>query len=246
VHPVLFYIGDVAVKSYGTFLCVAFLCGIALALRRAPGLGLDREVVIEVSIVIILTSLLGAKALWWLTHPAADPLRSPLSGLSVLGGVALATAATFAYARVRRVPALALADGLAPSVLLGAGITRIGCFLNGCCHGIPCDWPWAIRLPGGIATLHPTQLYASALAFAGCAALLAWARRKPAAGSLFWAFLLIVGGVRLGLEPLRQADPGSVRELAGVALSGNRLAALGMGLLGAVGLGLTHKRRSSE
>jgi phosphatidylglycerol---prolipoprotein diacylglyceryl transferase len=31
--------------------------------------------------------------------------------------------------------------------MLGLAFGRLGCFLNGCCFGAPCDLPWAIRFP---------------------------------------------------------------------------------------------------
>jgi phosphatidylglycerol:prolipoprotein diacylglycerol transferase len=40
-------------------------------------------------------------------------------------------------------------DIIAPSAALGMGLGRIGCFLNGCCWGLPADLPWAVRFPFG-------------------------------------------------------------------------------------------------
>ena len=36
---------------------------------------------------------------------------------------------------------------MAPAILLGLAIGRIGCLMNGCCYGGPCDYPWAIEFP---------------------------------------------------------------------------------------------------
>ncbi len=33
--------------------------------------------------------------------------------------------------------------------MLGAAIGRLGCFLNGCCFGGPCELPWAVTFPTG-------------------------------------------------------------------------------------------------
>ena len=41
-----------------------------------------------------------------------------------------------------RVPLLATADLIAPSLLLGLALGRVGCLLNGCCYGGRCDLPW--------------------------------------------------------------------------------------------------------
>ena len=63
-------------------------------------------------------------------------------GALVSGGLAL-----LAFIHRYRVPGLALADLIAPSVVIGLGIGRLGCFLNGCCFGGPCDLPWAVTFP---------------------------------------------------------------------------------------------------
>ena len=46
-----------------------------------------------------------------------------------------------------RVPLLATADLIAPSMLLGLALGRVGCMLNGCCFGGPCDLPWKVTFP---------------------------------------------------------------------------------------------------
>ncbi len=44
-------------------------------------------------------------------------------------------------------PLLATADLIAPSMLLGLALGRVGCLLNGCCYGGPCDLPWKVTFP---------------------------------------------------------------------------------------------------
>jgi len=44
-------------------------------------------------------------------------------------------------------PGLALCDLITPSMALGLALGRIGCFLNGCCYGDLCEWPWAVQFP---------------------------------------------------------------------------------------------------
>ena len=46
-----------------------------------------------------------------------------------------------------RMPLLATADLIAPSMLLGLALGRVGCLLNGCCFGGPCDLPWKVTFP---------------------------------------------------------------------------------------------------
>jgi hypothetical protein len=68
---------------------------------------------------------------------------------------------------------LVLAGGRRPATLDLVALTipipwmaaKLGCFLNGCCHGRPCSLPWAVTFPPGARTappgvpIHPSQLY---------------------------------------------------------------------------------------
>jgi phosphatidylglycerol:prolipoprotein diacylglycerol transferase len=40
-----------------------------------------------------------------------------------------------------------MADLIAPSMMVGLALGRIGCLLNGCCYGGQTDWPWAVTFP---------------------------------------------------------------------------------------------------
>ncbi len=260
MHPFLFEVNGFGLPAYGTFLTLAFGLGIALAARRANARGLDGDRVIDLGLIVLVAALVGSRLLYAVTH--VELLRDPETGwtdvvnpfqsaggagavgLSMMGGVVLATLAGVAYVRWKRLPLLPLADVVAPSALLGEAITRIGCFLNGCCHGVVCSLPWGVRFPKGQAALHfpgeavhPTQLYTSLLAFVGFLGLLALARRRPAPGVVFCAFLALWGGIRFGVDFVRWYEEGSILfHAGGVAFTIHQAIALGMVLAGGLGL----------
>ena len=68
-------------------------------------------------------------------------------GLVVYGSIFGGALALMLFTRKYRVPGLALTDLIAPAVLLGVSLGRIGCFLNGCCYGGVCELPWAVPIP---------------------------------------------------------------------------------------------------
>jgi len=70
---------------------------------------------------------------------------SPGLAAGALLGVLLAAA-------LWRVPLLLLADMFAPAMFIISAIWRVGCFLNGCCYGLPTGLPWGLRFP---ALDHP-------------------------------------------------------------------------------------------
>jgi phosphatidylglycerol:prolipoprotein diacylglycerol transferase len=259
LHPILFHIGSYGVPAYGVALTLAFALGIAIARRRARAVGIDEERVIDACLIALVASLVGARLLWVATHPelfaahgrwidALNPFGGRglgFAGLSMMGGVVLATASSLAYLAWRRMPLLATADLLAPSVALGEGITRIGCFLNGCCYGHACTaWVCLAFPPGsgahaafGGAPVLPTQLLASALGVAGFFALSAlWrARRRP--GVVLFAFFAWVGGQRLVLDALRAHDPGTIwARVGGIGIPSSSLLSAALVAIAIAGL----------
>jgi phosphatidylglycerol:prolipoprotein diacylglycerol transferase len=261
VHPILFEIAGYGVASYGLALVLSFALGIGLAGRRAAARGLDEGRVIEVGIVALVSSLVGARLLWVVSH--LDTFRGPgrswldalvlaavggtgVVGLSIMGGVALAAVASAAYVRWVGMPLLRVADAVTPSLALGVGIGRIGCFLNGCCYGRVCELPWAVRFPEGSPAaalfagrgVHPTQLYESLAGFV-LFALLSWLwRRRLREGTVFFAALVGLAAVRLAIDTLRHHDASTVLflMLGGSPFTTTSVLCVGMVAVGIAGL----------
>lgn len=230
MHPILFRVGSYEVPSYGVFLTLAFAAGIWVAQRRAAARGIDRERILDVCMLILFTSIVGARLLWVVTHleqfqaphgswtDALNPFRGGayvgFAGLSVLGGVVLATVSALGFLAWKQMPVLATADVLAPSVALGQAITRIGCLLNGCCYGLPCSGAFCIQYPPDSAVhaayhgaaVHATPLYSAAAGLLFFVLLSALLRRAPFPGAVFAAFLALVGLERIFLDLVRHQD----------------------------------------
>ncbi|MGC4005305.1 MAG: prolipoprotein diacylglyceryl transferase [Pirellulales bacterium] len=68
-----------------------------------------------------------------------------------------------AFAWKFKMPVALLLDLAAPSMALGQALGRIGCFMNGCCFGGPCELPWAVTFPeqspAFVQELENGQLY---------------------------------------------------------------------------------------
>ncbi|MBI4553512.1 MAG: prolipoprotein diacylglyceryl transferase [Candidatus Latescibacteria bacterium] len=212
MHPILFKLGPLAVRSYGVLLALSFLAGVYVALWRARQRGLDPSRLLTMCLLIVASSIVGARVLYviphweeFIGHPfdIISPVQSSgdigITGLTMYGGVIAALATSIWYLKRHRQPVWRTADACAPSIALGIGLTRIGCFLNGCCFGLPSTLPWAVTFPELSAAgalfprtpLHPAQLYSSLYGFALFGALLAVDRRDRYDGFLFALFLMI-------------------------------------------------------
>jgi phosphatidylglycerol:prolipoprotein diacylglycerol transferase len=204
VHPEIFQVGVLHVRSYGLLLAVAFLVGTWLALREARRLKLDEDRMVTVILVTLVASVLGARALYVLEH--VDEFRREWGSI---GGLLTA--------RQLGLPMWLVADALTPSLALGTMFGRIGCFLNGCCYGRPTTLPWGVIYPAdsfaglefGPVPVHPSQLY---FALSGLVLFLVfWSlrRRFQVPGVLFWTFIAAFALVRIPLDFTRAYEPAS-------------------------------------
>jgi phosphatidylglycerol:prolipoprotein diacylglycerol transferase len=148
-------------------------------------------------------------------------------GLIFYGGLAFAVLGAMLYMKYRKIPIMYGSDIIAPSVALGYTITRVGCFLNGCCYGHETNWITGVhgwkegtgaamhtaslffsKLFGGEAVpevikLHPTQLYSAGINLIFFIVLfLLWSKRKFD-GMIFWLYIMMYSVYRLGIEFFR-------------------------------------------
>lgn len=212
-------------------LATAFALAIWLTVRRAEARGIGGKFAADLSILVIVVALIGARATYVFTHfeefvdhplDAISPFQSSgrigISGLVLVGGVIAGFLTAWYYSRRRHRPFLAVTDLLAPSVALGIAIGRIGCFLNGCCFGLPTGLPWGCRFPDGSyagyvfpnAHIHPTQLYAVLYMLIIFAVLLIIDRKPRAMGIMSGWFLTFYGVARFINEGFRWYEPGMI------------------------------------
>jgi phosphatidylglycerol:prolipoprotein diacylglycerol transferase len=245
VHPEILQLGPFHLRSYGLMLAVAFLVGTFVSLREARRLELDEDKVLSVILVVLVCSILGARALYVMEHVQqfrrewGSVLALWQGGLTLYGGVVAGTAAAFYSARHWGLPVWRVLDALTPAMALGVFFGRIGCFLNGCCYGRPTQLPWGVVFPAdsfagvefGNVPVHPSQLY-----FAGAGLLLfavVWLarRRVRTPGVLTWSFLALFALSRIPLDLTRAYEPEALAlELGGVELVESQLTSLAIGL----------------
>ncbi len=239
MHPILLQLGSLSIRSYGVAMAVAFLVGILCARRRAAAAGLHPDLIIDLSFFVIVASVAGARGAyvlarwdWFGAHPS-QILRIWDGGLALYGGVVLGIVTGLLFFRKRGVDVWQGADVVAPSLALGVAIGRIGCFFNGCCHGRPCELPWAVTFPPGSyadhvfhgAAVHPTQLYAALAALVFFFVLILVDRRKPFDGFLLWLFVILLTVYRFLIDPVRHYESLSfVIRTDGFSLTNNQAA----------------------
>lgn len=205
--------------TYGICHLIGLVLYFLMARRAARRLELKRRVWIVAGVCYVLGMTLGAKALFDLRH-GQFALRALLDldhyrAGGLWGGLpayfALAIPLVLLLTRRRR----AGLDLVAASIPVPWIVGKVGCLLNGCCHGSPCSLPWAVTFgdgargaPAGVP-LHPTQLYEVGLMLVllGVFALLRSDRWRGT--KLLW-FLLIYGLGRAATDFLRGDNPAPI------------------------------------
>lgn len=220
MHPVLFYLGSWPVHSYGVMFALAILAGTGLSWYLAKRKGKFSDEVLDIVFYIAIAGILGAR-LWQVAFTweyYADEPWTALAvwegGLSVQGGVMGALIALIWYTKRRGLPFWEFADLLAPGMLLGQAIGRVGCFLNGCCYGIPANSRLGVIYPPGSDAyntygsqpLYPTVLFEAGWDLLIMGILLYYSIRKPFHGFLTTAYFILYSLGRFFLEFIRAGD----------------------------------------
>jgi phosphatidylglycerol:prolipoprotein diacylglycerol transferase len=253
MYPILFKVGIIEIRSYGVLLAVSFIIGIYLSIKRARRAQIDPNAIIDLSVVTLISSIVGARLLYAITHlsefkddyltiinPVQKDGTVSCSGLIFFGGLLLALLAGLAYMKWKKLPLGKISDVVAPSVALGVFLTRIGCFLNGCCFGTACELPWGVHFPDkspagffqkiyGYQHIHPSQLYESAWGLVMLAIILLIERRsRRFDGLLLLVALALYSIERFFVDMTRFYDAESTFYVFGLNLSINQIISLAL------------------
>jgi len=226
MYPELFHIGSFPINTYGVFLALAFLFAILITVKLAGRDNLPREKIYDLSLWMLLASLIGSKVLMFLTEPeyrehplqlfSLDFLRS---GGVFYGGLIGAVLTGYFLMKRYKLPWWKTADACAPGVAIGNFFGRQGCFSAGCCWGKPTNLPWGVKFTEvgheitGVPTnsyLHPTQLYESFAMLIVFFFLLWLHRRKRFSGQVILLYLLLYAGIRFTIEFVRDDPRGDI------------------------------------
>ena len=234
MFPILFEVGDWRVPSYAVMMVLGYIVALLTVLmvippgRNSEGESFNRGQALDLFIVMLVASLFGAKIGHTVFEAPGhvgvngqridtvfellrdDPLhwlRLDDPGYVWYGGMIGALLVAVAY--FRRRPHLnpwLYADAFTPAIMIGAMIGRLGCFMGGCCYGVPTELPWGMTFPGTHQAVHPTQLYDAAIAAVLGLGFLARFPRRRFDGELITLLLIAYPALRAMTESVR-GDP---------------------------------------
>jgi phosphatidylglycerol:prolipoprotein diacylglycerol transferase len=228
MDPVCFTLFGHTVYWYGVLLAAGFGAGLLHLTWLARREGRDPAFASDLAFWIIIGGILGARVAYVLGNWgefAQNPLqilRIDKGGLVFYGGFFGAGLAIWLFARARKVPLLWLFDYTLTALPLGHALGRLGCFINGCCHGaVHAGWPactyparssvWWDQVSDGLITeralsalpVWPVQLFEAIANLLIYLILFVAYRRRHSNGALVATYFLLYATARFCLEFLR-------------------------------------------
>ena len=249
MHPIIYtfpesipIIGGASIYSYGVMLGLAFISAWYLSLHNANREGFAYKTTVTAFALAIIFALIGARVAHLITNPDTWRMHgfframfgSKCEGLVAYGGFIGGPLAVWVYIKyVKKADFWSLADCAIAGMCLGLGLTRIGCFLAGCCHGQPTDLPWGISFPAGSQAshvfpgaagasmhVHPTQIYESLVGFALFPLAMFVYKKRKWTGQAFLILIACYAVARFLLEFIRgDTDRGGFGNHAAPTLS---------------------------
>jgi phosphatidylglycerol:prolipoprotein diacylglycerol transferase len=210
--PILFTIGNLQIYSSVVFLILAVLSGLIVGRIESRRLGVSARGfhlygITVVPIGLLLAALNGLVFEIVLWNFVENYAFTGSSGLVSYGAVVGALAWGYVFTRAVKGPVPERLDLIAVTIPLILGIYRIGCLLNGCCHGREIGEILALDFIShqGDATLrYPTQVMLMLMNF-GLFAWLWWRRkRKSFEGEQALLFLILYSLGRLIIDGFRE------------------------------------------
>jgi len=229
VHPIFIQIGDFSIRWFGVMMATGFLvafCNMNYLAKRA---GINQQIISDMLIWILVGGLVGARVAYvianWSTEFSAHPISMFAvykGGLIYYGGLIGGILSSFIYVKMKKQPALPIADVAATSLPIGQAFGRVGCFLNGCCYGKVTEAPIGVEYPINSSpwieqvnnklihsssqctlSMHPVQLYDAFFSIVIFLSLVFVLRKQKFAGITASCYLLFYGLLRFVMEFFR-------------------------------------------
>ena len=220
ISNVAFTILGIDIYWYAIIITFGMVCAVAYATLQSKKIGVTFDDICDFALWTIPIGIIGARLYYVLTSlekydSLGDALNIRDGGLAIYGGILAGAATVFVVSKVKKIDFLALADCVAPGVLLAQGIGRWGNFMNGEAFGGLSDGflrmgidnylSWKTFGVAEMVYVHPTFLYESLWNLLGVLLVYLFSRyiHKKYDGQLFIMTFGWYGLGRMFIEGLR-------------------------------------------
>lgn len=218
MHQYLFFVGDFPIRAYGLILSLSIILATGVAYFLAKQDGRWHNHIVDIGIYSGIAGIVGAR-LWdvfffdwaYYSHHLSEIFYVWQGGMAIQGGIVFGVGAGIIYARRHKIDILALADIVAPAIILGQAIGRCANLLNGDAFGAPTGGNFGIIYPEttlayhtyGAQPLWPAEVWEGQIDFVIFALLLFFRAFPHAKGQAFSLYIMLYSLARFGLEFLR-------------------------------------------
>lgn len=218
MHQYLFFVGDFPIRAYGLILSLSIILATGVAYFLAKQDGRWHNHIVDIGIYSGIAGIVGAR-LWdvfffdwaYYSHHLSEIFYVWQGGMAIQGGIVFGVGAGIIYARRHKIDILALADIVAPAIILGQAIGRCANLLNGDAFGAPTGSNFGIIYPEttlayhtyGAQPLWPAEVWEGQIDFVIFALLLIFRAFPHAKGQAFSLYIMLYSLARFGLEFLR-------------------------------------------
>jgi phosphatidylglycerol:prolipoprotein diacylglycerol transferase len=222
IDPIAFHIGSLSIGWYGIMVALAVFTVVGwlvLAVKKDPRLNYNMALnaaLVGIPSGIIFSRLLHVIDNW--SYYWANPGKIiGGEGLTIWGAVLGAALGIWLYNYFSKHSFAHMADVLAPGIILGQAIGRVGCTILGDDYGFPTSLPWGFvytspnspafwRYPQMNTPTHPVVLYEIIYCLIVFGILLLLRKKLKPDGSLFTVYLALYAIWRLGSDFLREGS----------------------------------------
>lgn len=218
MHQYLFFVGDFPIRAYGLILSLSIILATGVAYFLAKQDGRWHNYIVDIGIYSGIAGIVGAR-LWdvfffdwaYYSHHLSEIFYVWQGGMAIQGGIVFGVGAGIIYAKRHKIDILALADIVAPAIILGQAIGRCANLLNGDAFGAPTGGNFGIIYPEttlayhtyGAQPLWPAEVWEGQIDFVIFALLLIFRAFPHAKGQAFSLYIMLYSLARFGLEFLR-------------------------------------------
>lgn len=230
IHPVIFEIGAIKITWFGVMLATGFFSAYISWIFIGKRIGRDSNFAADLLLWIMISGILGARVAYifanfsYFMEKPMEMFMIMEGGLVYYGGLIGGGLGLYVFSRRRKMEFRSVLDFVITAVPIAHCFGRIGCFINGCCHGTLAkgslgvtyphlSQPWRRHIDLGFfhrferirsLPVHPVQLYEAVFNLLLFGLMLyVYPRYRDRPGKTLGAYLMLYPTGRLCFELLR-------------------------------------------